>query len=294
VESEPRQLSASPISIEAPAKLNLCLYLGQRREDGLHELCSLFEPLVLADAIEVSAADRDEVICAGVEGENLAARALATLRERGWEAPPLRIEIEKRIPVAAGLGGGSADAAAVLRLARDPAKDAGWVPDLRGIAAELGADVPSQLDPAFSLVGGAGEKVEKLPAPESHAVLLLPSGGGLSTAAVFAEADRLDLGRSGEELDSLATRLREAAAAGASPLDYAALLANDLEPAARSLRPDVGGALDALRAAGAPLALLTGSGPTAFGLFPTLAEARAAAAETDREDAIVCEAGRAP
>ena len=103
--------------IHAPAKLNLCLYLGPRRDDGLHELCSLFEPLALADLIEVSEAERDEVVCPGVEGENLAARALAALRARGWDHPPLRVEIEKRIPVAAGLGGGSADAAAILRLA---------------------------------------------------------------------------------------------------------------------------------------------------------------------------------
>jgi len=92
----------------------------------------------------------------------------------------------------------------------------------------------------------------------------------------------------------LATRLREVAGGGTSPLDYAELLANDLEPAARSLRPDIGGALDALRAAGAPLVLLSGSGPTAVGVFDALAPARSAAASLDREDAIVCEAGRAP
>jgi 4-diphosphocytidyl-2-C-methyl-D-erythritol kinase len=281
--------------IKAPAKLNLCLYLGPRRADGLHALCSLFEPLALADAIEVSVAERDEVICAGVEGENLAGRALVALRQKGWDAPPLRIEIEKRIPVAAGLGGGSADAAAILRLARDPTYGTeAQIPDLAAIAAALGADIPSQLDPALALVQGVGERIEKLPPPAPHAVVLLPSGGGLSTAAVFAEADRLGLGRDEEELDSLATRLREAAATGGSPLDYAELLANDLEPAARSLRPDIGAALDALCDAGAPLALLTGSGPTAFGLFPTLAAAKSAAAEIDREDAIVCEAGRAP
>jgi 4-diphosphocytidyl-2-C-methyl-D-erythritol kinase len=274
--------------IEAPAKLNLCLFLGRHRDDGLHELCSLFEPLALADTLAVAEADRDEVVCPGVEGENLAARALAGLRERGWSSPPLRIEIEKRIPVAAGLGGGSADAAAVLRLAE------GAVGDLEALAAELGADVPSQLLPAPALVLGAGERVERLPAPSSHAVLLLPGGGGLSTAAVFAEADRLGLGRDDRELETLATQLREAAGAGASPLSYADLLCNDLEPAARSLRPDIGEALDALRAAGAPLAFLTGSGPTAVGLFPALAGAKSAAAELEREDAIVCEAGRAP
>src|SRR5680860_513006 len=94
-----------PIQVEAPAKLNLCLFLGPRRTDGLHALCSLFEPLALADALEVSGAGRDEVVCPRVEGENLATRALAALRESGWDGPPLRVEIEKRIPVAAGLGG---------------------------------------------------------------------------------------------------------------------------------------------------------------------------------------------
>ncbi|HEX6753873.1 MAG TPA: hypothetical protein VF093_09865 [Solirubrobacterales bacterium] len=289
------------MQIHAPAKLNLCLYLGPRREDGLHELCSLFEPLALADLItlptlttpeggqsRMGRTECDEVVCPGVDDENLATRALAALRERGWERPPLRVEIEKRIPVAAGLGGGSADAAAVLRLA------AGEVAGLEEIAAGLGADVPSQLTPALALVRGAGERVERLPDPAPHAVVLLPDGGGLGTAEVFAEADRLGLGREAEELDRLADRLRAAAGAGASPLSYRELLVNDLEPAARSLRPGIGDALDALRAAGAPHALLTGSGPTAFGLFESLEAARAAAAELDRADAIVCEAAASP
>jgi 4-diphosphocytidyl-2-C-methyl-D-erythritol kinase len=280
--------------IHAPAKLNLCLYLGPRRNDGLHELCSLFEPLALTDAIEVSTAGRDEVVCPGVEGENLATQALAALRADGWDHPPLRIEIEKRIPVAAGLGGGSADAAAILRFARESTEAGNELPDLERIAATLGADVPSQLSPALALVQGAGERVERLPAPASHAVLLLPGGGGLSTAAVFAEADRLRLGRGAAELGDLADRLRQMVGAGASPLDYRDLLANDLEPAALSLRPDIGNALGALRKVDAPLAFMSGSGPTAVGLFPTLAGAKSAAARLDRDDAIVCEAGRAP
>jgi 4-diphosphocytidyl-2-C-methyl-D-erythritol kinase len=290
--------------VHAPAKLNLGLYLGRARPDGLHELCSLFEPLALADLLRIEKAERDEVICPGVEGENLAARALAALRERGWDAPPLRIEIEKRTPVAAGLGGGSADAAAVLRLATpgaDSLAEAFWsqdnqnasastvgVADLPAIAAELGADVPSQLRPALALVRGAGERVELLPAPTEHAVLLLPSGGGLSTKAVFEEADRLGLGRDEEELDRIAGELRVAAGAGASPLSYHHLLVNDLEPAAISLRPEIGDALDGLRRAGAPAVFLSGSGPTVAGLFPSLGEAESAAAEVDRPDTIVC------
>jgi len=287
--------------VHAPAKLNLGLYLGRARPDGLHELCSLFEPLALADLLRIEEAERDEVVCPGVEGENLAARALAALRERGWDAPPLRIEIEKRTPVAAGLGGGSADAAAVLRLAtpggvrslpsyvRESANaPARAVADLPAIAAELGADVPSQLRPALALVRGAGERVEPLPAPAEHAVALLPGGGGLSTKDVFDEADRLGLGRPESELDDIAAELRTAAGAGASPLSYVDLLVNDLEPAAVSLRPDIGDALDALRGTGAPAVFLSGSGPTAVGLFPTLADAERAAATLDRDDTIVC------
>ncbi|MGN6587806.1 MAG: 4-(cytidine 5'-diphospho)-2-C-methyl-D-erythritol kinase [Solirubrobacterales bacterium] len=273
--------------IYAPAKLNLCLYLGAPREDGLHELCSLFEPLALADLITATPAERDEVVCPGVEGENLAARALAGLRERGWEREPLRIEIEKRVPVAAGLGGGSGDAAAVLRLA------AGEVADLPQLAAELGADVPSQLRPSLAVVRGAGEQVEPLREPAEHAAVLLPGGGGLSTAAVFAEADRLGLGRSPEELDELAARLREVAGAGASPLSYPELLVNDLTEVALLLRPDIGEALETLRVAGAPVAILSGSGPTAVGLFPDLSSAQKAAAATGYGEAIVCAAGHA-
>ena len=105
-----------PLTLRAPAKLNLCLYLGPRRGDGLHEIRSLFCPLTLADRIVVTDADADQVICPGVEGPNLAARG-ADGASRPWlEPPPARVEIEKRIPVAAGLGGGSADAAALLRL----------------------------------------------------------------------------------------------------------------------------------------------------------------------------------
>ena len=273
--------------IRAPAKLNLCLYLGGRRPDDMHELCSLFEPIGLHDLIDVTPAQRDEVSSPGLDGENLAKRALGALREGGWSGDPVQVRIDKRIPVAAGLGGGSADAAAVLRLAR------GEVGDLARIALELGADVPSQLDPAFALVGGAGEVVERLPDPETHGLVLLPDPAGLSTAEVFAEADRLGLGRDGHELEGLRSRLREAAGGGASPLAYSGLLHNDLEAAALSLRPSIGDALTALREAGAAAALVTGSGPTAFGLFAGLDEARQAAAAIDCDDAIVCEGGRA-
>jgi 4-diphosphocytidyl-2-C-methyl-D-erythritol kinase len=259
------------VTLRAPAKLNLCLYLGPRREDGKHELASLVVPLSLADRITVTESDADEVVCPAVEGPNLAARALAELRERGWRRPPLRIEIEKRIPVAAGLGGGSADAAAILRLAR------GEIDGVEAIAAELGADVPSQIHPSLAVLRGAGERVRELPRPGEFGVVLIPDEDGLSTAEVYAEADRLGLGRTRGELDALAERIAEAAGSGWTPFDYPELLVNDLEHAALSLRPEIREALDALRDAGAAATLLTGSGPTAFGLFPDLAAADRAA-----------------
>jgi 4-diphosphocytidyl-2-C-methyl-D-erythritol kinase len=257
----------------APAKLNLCLYLGGRRDDGLHELRSLFCPLALSDRIVAVDAEgeADEVVCPGIGGPNLAAVALEALRARGWKRDPVYVEIDKRIPVAAGLGGGSADAAAMLRLAR------GEVDGVDRIAAGLGADVPSQLEPAFSLVGGAGERVERLDDPGEFGLVLIPDDEGLQTADVFAEADRLGLGRSAAELDQLEGKLREAASGGASPLSYLELLANDLEQAALSLRPEISEALAALEEVGAARALVTGSGPTAFGLFADIVRADEAA-----------------
>jgi 4-diphosphocytidyl-2-C-methyl-D-erythritol kinase len=288
VTREPSEAEDGSARYLAPAKLNLCLYLGGTRSDGLHELVSLFEPLSLADVIEVRGAAEDSVVCPGVEGENLAERALRELRDAGWDHEPIAVRIEKGVPVAAGLGGGSADAAAVLRLARDE------VEDLHGAALRIGADVPSQLEPVFSLVEGAGERFERLPDPAPHGVVLLPGGGGLATADVFGEADRQGLGRSPEELSLLRERIAAAAGDGASPLDYADLLVNDLEPAAVALRPDIEEALGRLSAAGAEAVFMTGSGPTACGIFESLADAQAAAAELDRTDAIACEGGRAP
>ena len=134
------------------------------------------------------------------------------LRARGWERPPLRVEIEKRIPVAAGLGGGSADAA------RDPAPCGGRGRGARSVAAALGADVPSQLEPGFALVGGAGEVVEPLPPPGEFGVVLVPAERGLATAAVFAEADLLGIGRDSAELAAAADAFARPRAVERRPL----------------------------------------------------------------------------
>jgi 4-diphosphocytidyl-2-C-methyl-D-erythritol kinase len=152
-----------PTRERAPAKINLCLYLGPTRDDGRHELVTLFDAVSLFDELEleVAAAGGDDVVCEGVSGPNLIAEALAALRAGGWAAPPVRVTITKRIPVAAGMGGGSADAAALLRVAPRLAPVA--VDALRAIAAGLGADVPSQLRPGPWLGTGAGEELEVAP-----------------------------------------------------------------------------------------------------------------------------------
>ena len=158
----------------------------------------------------------------------------------------------------------------MLRLAQ------GQVQGLEELAAEIGADVTSQLEPRFALVGGAGERVEALPDPGEFAVVLILLERGLSAADVYAEADRLGLRRTGTELDELERRIRAAAGAGVSPLDYAELLVNDLQEAALSLRPEIGKSLGALAEVGARMALVTGSGPTAVGLDDIVAADRAA------------------
>jgi 4-diphosphocytidyl-2-C-methyl-D-erythritol kinase len=266
----------------AYAKLNLVLHVGHPREDGLHPICSLMASIELADEVraEPSASGRDTVHCPSVTDEdNLAVRALAEFRSRaGGALPPLDVTIDKHIPLAAGLAGGSADAAATLRIANDLAGSPLGAEELLRLAADLGSDVPSQLDPGHALVQGTGERVERVRLPQLIAVLV-PDPEGLSTAAVYAELDRLDGTRG--TLDPTPLRGLEDGTAA----DLAAALHNDLQPAALSLRPDLELRLDALLAAGALGAAVSGSGPTCFGLF----EDRGAADEAADElpDALV-------
>jgi 4-diphosphocytidyl-2-C-methyl-D-erythritol kinase len=249
----------------APAKVNLCLLVGPTRPDGRHEVVSIMQAITLYDVIEIADAERDEVVCPGVDGPNLAAEALRAFRSAtGWDGPAQRISIRKRIPVAAGLGGGSTDAAAVLRLAsrRSGRGDRRLLFEL---AAALGSDVPGLLEPGRVLARGAGERVEALPEPEPFGVLVLPSAARLAAAAVYAEKDRLGGLRSAGDLEAI------------EPLG--AVGVNDLEAAARSLEPSIETALATARAAGARHAMVSGSGPTVVGLFDDPAAAKHAAAE---------------
>ncbi len=264
----------APLVALAPAKVNLGLFLGPRRDsDGRHELATVMQSISLADRLVLEAGARgqegDVVLCPGLAGEqNIAAAALREFRVRtGWKGAPLRLRIEKRIPVAAGLGGGSADAAAALRLAR-AASGLGDEPLLLSIAAELGADVPAQVSPGRWLAGGAGEKLTRLPPPDpSFGVLVLPATFPLSTGEVYAEADRLGLARDRAAVRLAHEDLGAALAHGAALPAATELLHNDLQRAAVSLRPEIAEALRSAAGAGAAPALLSGSGPTVVGLF---------------------------
>jgi len=251
------------------AKLNLILNVGRRRVDGLHPLGSVFASIELHDDVRVQEAEVDGVDCAGIDGPNLATAAVAALRRRVPELPPLRVQIDKRIPVAAGLGGGSADAAAVLRAANRIAGDPLDVAALRELGAELGSDVPSQIDPRHALVSGVGEVVEPIELPE-FAALLVPQSRGLATADVYAEFDRLGGGRREIDLTALRSLARE--------MCLLPVLSNDLQPAALALRPELSPVLASLRGAGSLGALVSGSGPSCFALFEDRAAAEAAAA----------------
>ena len=260
----------------APAKVNLGLFLGPpRARDGRHELVTVMQSITLSDELELELAPdglvADEVLCpglAGTGGENLAAAALRVFRDStAWQGPPVRLRIRKRIPVAAGLGGGSADAAAALRLAR-LASGLGDERLLIELAAELGADVPAQVSPGRWLATGAGERLQRLADPDPPLALLVqPLDAQLSTPAVYAQADRLELARSHDALEDRRLALAAALDTGSPAPADRALLRNDLERAAMSLCPQIAEALELMHEAGCPQAFVSGSGPTVVGLL---------------------------
>jgi 4-diphosphocytidyl-2-C-methyl-D-erythritol kinase len=247
----------------APAKINLCLFLGPTRSDGRHELVTLFESVSLADQVELRSDDSgsDELVCPGVEGPNIVSDALSLLRAYGWDAPSVRVTIDKRIPVAGGMAGGSADAAAVLRTA--PLLAPVSAAALGEIASVLGADVPSQLQPGLALGTGAGDRVRPMAPRDAHAFVVVPQPRGLSTAEVYGRADELGLPRS--RLDRLLADVMSALESSTGL--PAQLVVNDLEPATVSLFGGAASALDAVRGAGADHAMVCGSGPTVAGLY---------------------------
>jgi 4-diphosphocytidyl-2-C-methyl-D-erythritol kinase len=255
----------------APAKVNLVLRVGPPRPDGFHDVLTLMVPLDLADTVEVTVRARAGGVTCRVPGRpdldgagNLAAKAALLVKERFGKPNAVAIRIAKRIPVTAGLGGGSSDAAAVIRaLARafrlrdDRA--------LAALAAEIGSDVPFFLGPGPAWARGRGERLTPARVPPLDLVLVYPDDPALAIRA--GEAYRWLDERRGRAV-SLPTR------AGAW---RPAVLANDLEGPCLERRPVLSALLGWLVGAGASKAIMSGSGPTVFGLFRTRIEARGAA-----------------
>jgi 4-diphosphocytidyl-2-C-methyl-D-erythritol kinase len=248
----------------APAKLNLALVVGPRRTDGKHELLTVYQRIALADRIVVERAS--QLAVEGFRDDTLVRRALVALAEAAATEPAFAVTIRKHIPVAAGLGGGSSDAAAALRLANgllDRPLDAGA---LHAMAASLGADVPFFLRNGPQLGSGDGTVLEPLDLPQDYWVLLvLPSGAAkTSTADVYAA---FDARRADDGFEDRRAALREALAAVRRPRDLAHLPPNDLACSPLA---------DELRRLGAFRADVSGAGPVVYGLFLHGAEAREA------------------
>lgn len=276
--------TALSVTATAPAKINLALYVGSPDISGFHPLLSAFQAINLFDSITVHPAAQMNITCRApfntssvpLDETNIVWKAHALISAHSASGGPVRIDIDKTIPVAGGMAGGSADGAASL-IALNELWQAGCpVETLFELARQLGSDVP------FSLVGGAaigrgrGDVLQPFATDRPLHVVVVTSGIQLSTPLVYATLDAMR----GEQKvavpdalpDEFLTAWRLADAHALAPL-----LHNDLEPVALSLEPSLGAVMEAVSAAGALRALVSGSGPTVVGLAESEAHAVAVA-----------------
>lgn len=255
--------------MNAPAKINLALVVGPLRDDGKHELLTVFQRLTLGDLVEVEPAA--ETLVEGFVEDTIVRDALRLLAERAGADGGWRVRLDKRIPLAAGLAGGSSDAATALRLANATLPEPLDPGELHALARRVGADVPFFLHDGPQLGAGDGGDLEPVALPQSFAaVLLLPAGAHKpSTREVYAAFDARD-GAAG--FDERAAALRRGLASVEQPHDLAALPPNDLASSPHS---------DLLLELGAFRADVSGAGPTVYGLWEDRAGAQAAAARIE-------------
>lgn len=259
----------------APAKVNLALHVTARRPDGYHDIDTLCVFADLGDRLTVDASCDDRLELTGryapalaAELDNIVLKARDLLREanNGLPATPVAISLEKNLPVASGIGGGSADAAATLR-----ALSRLWgaaLPDNASLAMKLGADIPMCLASRPLRASGIGERVELFERFADLAIMLVNPGIEISTPAIFAHLES----RSNPPLPALGK-----SSCFADLVEWMHATRNDLQAPAIQLFPAVAGVLDAVTGSGAAFSRMSGSGATCFGLFPTLGEARIAA-----------------
>lgn len=254
--------SPSRVRVRVPAKINLALAVGDRRPDGFHDLRTVFHAVDLYDVVTATRSEALSVSCT-VEGvptddTNLAWRAARAVDGEAGVA----LHIDKTIPVAGGMAGGSADAAATL-VACDRLWGAGLDAEaLHERATGLGSDVPFALVGGTAIGSGRGERLQPIAAPELHWVLV-PAAAAITAGAAYARLDELRADGTSEraDVDAVVTAL-----ADQDLTALAAALANDLQAAAVSLYPPLADTLAAVEAAGALRALVSGSGPTVVGL----------------------------
>lgn len=256
-----------PVRVRARAKVNLGLEVLGRRGDGYHELRSVMWAIELADHVTLEARDRGIALeCAAVDvprtPDNLAWRAAELLRRETGTATGLRIRIEKRIPVAAGLGGGSTDAAAVLAGFECLRTKRLGPRRLGAMAVALGMDVPFFLGRSPALARGRGEKLRPLRAGGDLSLVLVNPGIPLATREVYAQLEPADYG-DGRQVEALVAALGHGAPA------VAAAVTNGLERAAGRLWPGLPEVKAKLVETGCLAALMSGSGPTVFGIAPS-------------------------
>lgn len=263
-------MATGSVTVRVPGKVNLYLDVGDRRDDGYHELTTVFHAVSLLDEVTVRTADTLSLEMSGegaeslpVDQRNLAWRAAELMGEHVGRAADVAISIEKTIPVAGGMAGGSADAAGVL-VAMNSLWELGLPRrDLHAMAAQLGSDVPFALHGGTALGTGRGEELATVLTRNTFHWVLAFATGGLSTATVFGEIDRLRA----KEDRALPPRLESpepllTALASGDPAQLAPLLGNDLQPAALSLDPALRRTLRAGVEAGALAGVVSGSGPT--------------------------------
>ncbi|MEU8253997.1 4-(cytidine 5'-diphospho)-2-C-methyl-D-erythritol kinase [Micromonospora inaquosa] len=281
-----RRGAVGPVRVRVPAKVNLHLGVGPLRRDGYHELNTVYHAISIYDELT---ARRGDTLALTMEGEgtgelalddtNLVIRAAHALAGYAGVLPHARLHLRKQIPLAGGLAGGSADAAAAL-VACDALWGTGLSRDeLAGIAADLGSDVPFLIYGGTALGTGRGEAVSPVLArPTSWHWVVAIADVGLSTPTAYRELDRLrDSGAAGAPLgstDALLGALRQR-----DPRVLARTLGNDLQDAALAMRPALADTLKAGEAAGALAGIVSGSGPTCVFLAADAASAERIAAE---------------
>lgn len=261
----------------APAKINLCLHVLGRRPDGYHELAMIMQRVSLFDRLEMTLTSEPgvRVSCPGVElppgGENIAARAARRILALAGDGRGVEIVIDKQIPVAAGLGGGSSDAAAVLMGLNDMLGLGLDSATLMAEGARLGADVPFFVFGATAWATGIGDRLEKVDDMPPLWYVLVNPGLAVSTAWVYQ-----NLGLTSKIEAAKLPRFSRTVGG------VAGLLHNDLERVTVSRYPLVATVKEELAASGAAGVLMSGSGPTVFGVFAEEAAARKAADELGR------------